>query len=165
MSDYTLAQIKAHPNFPFSDFEDDDRSFLMLELYWAQLFYEAIKENRQDWACLTKAEMDGNPIFTATSLLLKRQLTIIQKVNRSQKPVYPGTRGEGAFYGLQVWRNNGSTIDGTTSLNELVLYADVSSETEQEALRFIKLHCIDLEDEQVLERAIIAYEKRVNMPE
>ncbi len=42
MSNYTLSQIKAHPNFPFGNFRDNPMSFMMLELYWVELFREVV---------------------------------------------------------------------------------------------------------------------------
>jgi hypothetical protein len=165
MTNYTLSQIKAHPNFPFDDFETNSLSFLMLELYWSQLFSELIGESKKGWQPSLKAELDGNPIFCATSLILKRQLTVIHKTNKDNKPAYPTTTGEGTYYGLQAWLNNGISIDGTTSLNELVLFADLNSITETEALKLIRLHCIELKDESTVEAAIAEYEELVKMPE
>jgi len=165
MTNYTLKQIKAHPNFPFDDFESNPLSFLMLELYWSQLFFEIIRENRRDWASLIKADMDGNPIFCATSLSLKRQLTVVHKVNKNHKRVYPTVIGERAYYELQAWLNAGHSLDGEIPLNELVLYADLSPAAEREASNLIRLHCIELANETKLEKAIKEYEERVGMPE
>lgn len=165
MAKYTLSQIKSHPDFPFADFESNPLSFLMLELYWAQLFAELMKDNAGDWKSLRKAEMDGNPIFSTTSLALKRQLTVIHKINTNNKPAYPAFVGEGTYYGLQAWLNNGYTADGETPLNELVLYADLSAETEKEAIKFIRSHCLELVDGETMQQNINDYEDRIQMPE
>ena len=165
MANYTLAQIKSHPSFPFTDFESNPLAFLMLELYWSQLFAELMGDYGKNWSSTIEAEMDGNPIFCATSLSLKREIRVIHKVNRENKPAYPVSVGEGTYYGLQAWLNKGFTVDGRTALNELVLYADLSPETEKEASTLIRLHCIELANEAAVERAIAEYEERVQMPE
>jgi len=165
MTQYTLEQIKLHPSFPFSDFENNTLSFLMLELYWGQLFAEKMKDKGKDWSSLREAEMDGNPIFCVTSLSQKRQLKVIQKINEENKPVYPSLQGESAYYPLQAWLNKSRTLDGITALNELVLFADLSSYAEKEALKLIQLHCIDLADIVTVEKAIQDYENRVGMPD
>lgn len=165
MENYTLAQIKSHPLFPFSDFESNPLSFSLLRLYWYQLFFELIGESENNWVCVREAEMDGNPIFDAESLVLGRAIRIIHKVNVDNKPIYPLLMGEGAYYQLQAWLNNTPTFDNKISLNELVLYADLSSEAEKEASNLIKLHCVELANKEIVEKAIVEYEKRVKMPE
>ena len=165
MTQYTLEEIKSHSNFPFADFGSDPLSFLMLELYWSQLFAETMGKNGVGWSSLTEAQMDGNPIFSVTSLSLLRKLRIIHKVNEGNLPAYPASKGEGTHYPLQAWLNNSYTTDGNTALNELVLAADLSSEAEREALKLITLHCIDLADTTTVDNAICDYEDRVGMPD
>jgi len=165
MAQYTLEQIKSHPSFPFSDLENNSLSFLMLELYWSQLFSEKMKDEGKNWSSLIEAEMDGNPILCVTSLSQKRQLKIIQKTNEEHKPVYPLLKGEGVYYPLQAWLNNSRTFDGNTVLNELVLFSDLSLHAEKEVLKLIQLHCIDLAGITIVERAIQGYENRVDMPD
>jgi hypothetical protein len=165
MPAYTLAQIKAHPNFPFSDFRENPMSFLMLELYWIELFAEVIGDAVSEWNPLSDAEPDGNPILSLVNLSHARALRVIQKVNEDSKPAYPEARGEGAYYGLQAWLNLGRTSDGEVELNELVLFADLEKHTEREARALITLHCVDLAHATVVEEAIRAYENRVGMPE
>lgn len=165
MPAYTLEQIKAHPSFPFADYATNNLSFLLLELYWAQLFAEVMAEALEDWVPIEDAELDGNPILSVASMSHLRALRVIHKVNEESKPVYPATKGEGTFYSLQAWLNEGRTPDGATVLNELVLFAEPAHETEKEASRFIHLHCLEMADSEALERAIGEYESRVGMPD
>ena len=163
MTDYNLAQIKSHASFPFTDFDNNPLSFLMLELYWCQLFKELMGKKGVDWEVAADAQMDGNPILSVASLLHKRKLRVIHKVNEENKPVYPDHVGEGVHYGLQAWLNDGNF--NANAVNELVVCADLSSFAEQEAINLIRLHCIDLVEEEVVEKAIDEYEVRVCMPE
>ena len=165
MSRYTLAQIKAHPYFPFTDFRDNPMSFLMLELYWVELFAEVVGNAVSEWQPLSDASPDGNPILSLVNVSHARALRVIQKVNDDSKPMFPDAKGEGVYYGLQAWLNVGRTSDGDVELNELVMFADVSEYAEPEARSFIKLHCVELAPETVVEEAISAYEDRVGMPE
>ena len=165
MPSYTLSQIKAHPNFPFDDFRDNPLSFLMLELYWVELFAEVVGDTVSEWRPLSDAEPHGNPILSLVNLSHARALRVIQKVNEDLKPIFPDARGEGTYYGLQAWLNIGRTSDGEVELNELVLFADLSEHAEREARALIMLHCVDLAQETVVEEAIRAYENRVGMPE
>jgi len=165
MSSYTLSQIKAHPYFPFRDFRENPMSFLMLELYWVELFAEVVGDAVSEWRALSDAAPDGNPILSFVNDSHARALRVIQKANDDSKPTYPEARGEGAYYGLQAWLNVGRTADGEVELNELVLFADLSEAAEREARSFIKLHCVELAPESVLEKAIKDYEDRVGMPE
>lgn len=63
-----LSEIIAHPLFPFSDFRDNDASFLMLELYWAALARDVLgAEASASAAPLQAAERDveafGDPLM------------------------------------------------------------------------------------------------------
>jgi hypothetical protein len=162
---YTLAQIKSHPDFPFERYQDDSLAFLMLELYWAQMFSELVGENAPDWVPLQAAETDGNPILSVGSLASRRALRVIHKVNEEHKPPYPSLRGEGAYYGLQAWLGSGMDPEGATELDELVLFADLGQNIEADVARLVRLHCIERADLETVERAIYDYEARVEMPE
>ena len=165
MPAYTLSQIKAHPSFPFGDFRENQMSFLMLELYWVELFAEVLGDAVSEWNPLSDAEPDGNPILSLVNLTHARALRVIQKTNDDSRPAFPEARGEGAYYGLQAWLNLGRTSDGEVELNELVLFADLGEHTEREARSLVSLHCVELAQEAVVEKAISAYENRVGMPE
>jgi hypothetical protein len=165
MAQYSFAQIKLHPAFPFLDFRTEPTSFLMLELYWAELFREVVGEALEGWSVLADAEPDGNPILSVYNDGDGRALRVIQKVNDEGKAPLPERQGEGVYYPLQAWLNVASTPDGDAALNELVLFADASELAEAEARALIKLHCVEAAVESTLEAAIRAYEDRVGMPE
>jgi len=165
MPTYSLAQIKSHPDFPFAGFRENPLSFLMLELYWTELFRDIAGGILRDWMVLADAAPDGNPILSVVNCSNARALRIIQKVNDEGKPRYPDHQGEGAYYDFQAWLNTGYLSDGEVELNELVLFADVSTQAEREARALIRLHCVELASVAVVEDAIRAFENRVGMPE
>ncbi len=84
-----LDQIKRHIYFPFRDFRSNDLSFLMLELYWAELFLTVLTESGahqavEKWTPQAPAErMDGNPILVVMDRVSSplRRLRIIQRFN------------------------------------------------------------------------------------
>jgi hypothetical protein len=63
----TRDQIKNHPLFPFGDFKSNDLAFLLLELYWAELFKSVLTEEGEltldRWQPQSPADRDGNPIL------------------------------------------------------------------------------------------------------
>ena len=59
-----LPEIKKHPLFPFKDFKTNDASFLMLELFWTAIAYEALgDELSQQCQPIMSADREGNPIL------------------------------------------------------------------------------------------------------
>lgn len=165
MPNYSLSQIKAHPDFPFPDFQTNSLAFLMVELYWAQLFEETVGVSTHAWKPTRKPERDGNPIFCVTSLPLKRRFTVIHKTNTNNKPSYPQQSGAGTYYGLQAWTDHTFLNDGQTPLEGLVLAADLQPTTERLVLDFIMQFCIKLDTMDEMERSIAAYENMVKMPD
>ena len=165
MSTYSLDQIKSHPNFPFDDFLTNDISFLMVELYWPELFKEIMGDAWGDWIPSQEAARDGNPVFSVHNRTEGRALRVIQKYNEESKPPYPQARGAGAYYGLQPWLGNTLTPDGEEELIELVMASDCSAQSEQENSRFIREHCLNKIAPDRLEELIVEFEQRVGMPE
>ena len=84
-----LDQLKRHPYYPFRDFGGNDLSFLLLELYWAELLRLTLRsaQGAENPVSLLKpvypAERDGNPILHVInrSLPVPRVLRIIQRFN------------------------------------------------------------------------------------
>ena len=60
-----LAQLRSHPSFPFSGFLKNDLEFLLLELFWVELFRSSLgtPEPIANWTPLYPAERDGSPIL------------------------------------------------------------------------------------------------------
>lgn len=165
---YDLADIKKHPAFPFGDFEENPLSFLMLELYWAELFRSALGQQVRNWRPLEMAQPDGNPIFTAVHAENGRSVRVIQKRNEDGKPSYPLARGVGAHYPIQAWLNADTPERPSSSTDdrfELVIFADISDEAEKQTRHFTQLHCIEGLSLIEMEKAIVAYEDQVGMPD
>ena len=164
MATYSLAQIKAHPKFPFEDFLRDDVSFLMAELYWPELFKDVMQEAVSDWEPYgVPAARDGNPIFSVFSRASGRAFRVIQKFNEDGKPRYPDATGAAAYYPVQPWMNNSLTPRGDQELLELVLFSDCSALAEDINRTFIIHHCVKKQSADEMEKLIALYERRVGM--
>ena len=164
MAEYSLAQIKAHPNYPFDNFLKDDVSFLMAELYWPELFKDIMQEAVSDWEPYgVPAARDGNPIFSVFSRASARAFRVIQKFNEDGKPRYPDATGAGAYYPVQPWMNHTFTLRGDEELLELVLFSDCSALAEDINRTFITSHCVKKQSADEMEKLIALYERRVGM--
>lgn len=167
-TNYDLEDIKKHPAFPFADFEDNPLSFLMLELYWAELFRSVLGSQVQNWRPSDMAQPDGNPIFSAVHAHNGRSVRVVQKRNDEGKPSYPSAVGIGAHYPFQAWLNAQTPAPPASSTDdrfELVIFADISDEAEKQTRHFTQLYCIEGLSSDDLEKAIVAYEDKVAMPD
>ena len=73
-----LSKLKEHSLFPFLDFEENDESFLLLELFWTSVTYEALGEEvSQDCIPIMDADRDGNPILFFWNTTAKRAIRVI----------------------------------------------------------------------------------------
>jgi len=168
----TLDQIKRHPYYPFRDFRTNDLSFLMLELYWAELFrtvltesgdYEAIEK----WIPQAPADrQDSNPILDlmdrSTSRL--RELRIIQRFNTEDLPELdldnpaPIHFSEDAYVPFAPGLTYGATDeDGSTPVDELVISSDISEACERLNREFIKKWCVDRVSVEAMQQALDDY--------
>jgi hypothetical protein len=151
----TLAQIKQHPHYPFRDFGTNNLSFLMLELYWAELFREAVSDAGavRVWTPRMPADrQDGNPMLSLIDRSRGpfRALRVIQRFNTEGLPELdlrnpvPVRFKEDAYVpfvpGLTY---GGMDEDGSTPLEELVISSDVSEACEQRSRDLIRNWCAD----------------------
>lgn len=166
MTTYSLQHIKAHPGFPFTDFKTDTLSFLLLELYWAELARDILGEHEQSWRPGQEADgEDGNPILNLYNPKTSRSVRVIQKSNDENRPTFPNSKGEGTYYPFQPWMSGSMTQDGETELNELVMAADLSDVAEKLVRDFFQRHCIDEMSPEDMEASIRDYEIDAGMPD
>jgi Icc-related predicted phosphoesterase len=154
-----LEQLKNHPLYPFNNFQSDDLTFLLLELYWAELFSDVFANAQNsncllsDWTARSPAEReDGNPIFNVInhSTQPSRALRIIQRFNTEHlvelnldklSPVkFIGDAYVAFVPGLTY---EATDDDGITPIEELVISSDISESCERLNTFFIKKWCIE----------------------
>jgi hypothetical protein len=157
---FTLDDIRRHPKFPFPDWRQDDASFLMLELYWAELVRFVMGAELAHYAPLWDTERDGNPMLTITNQTAQRGLRLIMIDNDDAKPLYPDKTGLDAFYALQPFLNTGRLPDGQTPVDELVLLVSPDERYLEYFAYLIRLHCCDYVSAAQMEEAIGKYESQ-----
>jgi hypothetical protein len=138
----TLEELRRHPYYPFRDFGGNDLSFLLLELYWAELLRAALRgakepeESGRLVVPLSPAERDGNPILHVIdrSLPVPRVLRVIQRFNTEDLPALdldqlsPVRFIADAYVPFAPGLTYGAVdSDGDTAVDELVIASDVSS--------------------------------------
>lgn len=172
-----LAEIKKHPYFPFRDFRENDLSFLLLELYWVELFSSALSGARatdpglSGWSAATPADRtDGNPILHMENRAVSpvRTLRIIQRENTNDLPeldilnMTPVRYFRDAFVPFAPGITHEAVdIDGVSPIEELVISADVSHASETYCLSLIRRWCLDIEPVATVEPLIDSYWKMV----
>lgn len=168
----TLDQIKRHPYYPFRDFRSNDLSFLMLELYWAELFRAVLTESGaskaiENWIPQAPAERtDGNPILDvmnrSTSPL--RELRIIQRFNTEGlaeldlgNPVPVHFSGD-AYVPFVPGLTYGATDEGgVAAVEELVISSDISEACERLNREFIRKWCVDRVSVETMQQVLDGY--------
>jgi hypothetical protein len=168
-SKYTLAEIRLHPDFPFANWQTDDLSFLMSELYWSCLAEETIGEEASYWKPEFDSERDGNPILTIvnrSSLRGLRVVMLMPKINISIADISTNNSEEDISappFDLYPYLNVGKLADGETDVSELVLLARIGVGTEELVRKLIHLHCVQAVSAQSLEAEITDYERHLGL--
>lgn len=168
----TLEQIKAHPLYPFSGFRDDDLQFLMLELYWAELFRRNLPTTIVgDWQPEWPADPEeGNPILHVANrkLMPPRMLRVIQKHNLEHLPELNLETFDPVYYRSDAYvafapdlTRAGLDEDMVTPIDELVIFSDVCEQCELLFEWYVQRWCVDHASAQVMEKPIAAYWARV----
>jgi hypothetical protein len=164
-----LAQIKQHPYYPFRNFRSDDLSFLLLEMYWAELFRNAVDGSEQlgAWTVQTPADReDGNPILHVINRKTRpgRALRVIQRFNTEGLPeldlatMTPVPFRDDAYVPfVPDLSRNALDDDGSTPIDELLISADVSPTCERLCLEWFRRWCVDLQDPLDIQAALDAY--------
>lgn len=167
-----LRQIKSHPYFPFRNFRSDDLAFLLLELYWVELFKDIVPPSAvESWRPQFPADRaDGNPILHVInrSMSPPRALRIIQRFNEDRLVELDLDRmSEVRFSGdayvpfVPGLTEEAVDEDGTTPVDELVISSDISESCERLAREFIKAWCVEPMMKTAMRERIDAYWKRI----
>jgi len=150
----TLEEIKKHPNYPFKNFRKDNIEFLMLELYWAELFKDSLKEDAAGlWVTELPADREeGNPMLFVVNREVNppRIVRVIQRFNDERFPELnldtfePVRFKNDAYvaYAPDITRG-GLDDDMKTPVDELVISSSVSESCEKHFKMCIKLWCIE----------------------
>lgn len=171
----TLDQIKRHAFFPFRDFKTNDLAFLLLELYWAELFKSILTEAGDpgllDWKPQSPADRtDGNPIFHVIdrSLQPARALRIIQRFNGEnlaelnlENPSPLRFTGDAYVPFVPGLTYGALDQDGATPIEELVISSDISEPCEQLNRQMILRWCAERVLVAQMQREINDYWKMV----
>jgi len=169
----TLEDIKKHPNYPFKKLRDNNVEFLMLELYWAELFKEALKDEAFDsWVAEFPADPeDGNPILYVVNRKVNppRMLRVTQRFNDECLPelnldTFEPVHFENDAYVPYVPDITRGALDDdmTTPVDELVISSSVSETCEKYFRMYIDLWCIKFADQNTILAHLDDYWKKVN---
>jgi hypothetical protein len=171
-----LNQIKQHPYYPFRDFDGNDLSFLLLELYWAELLRWTLRAapGAQATVSLPKpicpAERDGNPILHVVdrSLPLPRTLRVIQRFNTENLPALDldtfspvGFTGDAYVPFVPGLTYGAVDSDGSSPIEELVISSDISSACERLFELFVHKWYVERVTPQAMQQSLDAYWKAV----
>lgn len=148
-----LDEIKRHPNFPFRNFCTDDLEFLMLELYWAELFKNALPQGLIEvWNPELPADREGNPILFVVnrSVISPRILRVIVRFNDQHLAELNLDTFEkvqfkdDAFVPFVPDLTRGALDeDMITPIEELVISSSVSDSCERLFREYVKLWCCE----------------------
>jgi len=165
-SEQNLRYLKQLVLFPFREYRTDELQYMNLELYWLYLFKDVIGGNANGaWRAWhpPDEEREGNPIFSAINLELKRGVRVIQHARGEDQVHY--SQG-GNYFPFQPYLNHttAEALEPELEILELCFLADVSEESERRSREIWKRFCVDLVSEPVMEELIRHYEDEVNMP-
>lgn len=160
---FSLDDIRRHPKFPFDAWREDDVSFLMLELYWAELVRVILGDEMANYTPLWDTDRGGNPILDITNQTARRGLRLILIENEENKPRYPENTGPVAFYSLYPFMNNSFLPDGETPVDELGMFLKLDERYTSYFEYLVRLHCCDYASVEQMEEAIAIYEAKFAM--
>ena len=171
----TLDDIRRHPHYPFADFQGNDLSFLMLELYWVELFAHALAQAGGDaghWQPQAPADReDGNPILQLINRQLQppRVLRVVQRFNTEHLPALDlqtlapvATTGDVYVAFVPGLTTGAVDDDGSSPIDELVISSDLSPACEKLFAHFAARWCAQPVSEAQMRQAEQAYWARVN---
>lgn len=160
----TLEQIKAHPAFPFVRFREDEPQYMMVELYWLELWKTVLGPVSAEYVAWLEPDgaQEGNPIFSALHEPPSRGVVIKSKWMEEGQSHW---RGGGRYFPFQpyVARYPVGTEGPEPSVMTLVMLADVSAEAEQHVSEFLRAFCVERVSWEELEAKCAAYESAVGM--
>jgi hypothetical protein len=159
-SQFALIDSRRHPKFPFVRWQEDDVSFSMLKLYWAEVVRLVLGDEMASYAPLFETERDGNPILTLTNPVARRGLRLIVLENEDDAP-HPDKGGADARHSLYPFLNTSCLPDGVTSVDELVMLVKLDDRYISSFEHLVQLHCCDYVSAEQMEEAIVTYEAKV----
>ena len=167
-----LNELKRHPYYPFLDFETNALSFLLLELYWAELFRDVVTASGtrpppSNWLSWFPAYFpDGNPIFHVIdrSCTPPRTLRIIQRFNERnlqafdyENPVLIRYKA-GAYVPFVPDLTYGSTDeDAVTPIEELLISSEITPACERLNREFIAMWCVERVSVEAMQQQLKVY--------
>lgn len=173
-----LKAIRAHPYFPFLGFKQDDLQFLMLELYWAELFRSEFPPLQDaasigaQWQVRFPADRDeGNPILSLInrSMSPPRALRIIQRFNTDGLPALALDCLTPVYYRDDVYVPlvpdlTGGAVDddGQSNVEEMVISSDVSAPCEALFSALIQEWCVKQVDVELMRETLDAFWQKVH---
>lgn len=160
---FSLDDIRRHPNFPFDAWQQEDVSFLMLELFWAERVRLILGDEMANYVPLFDTERDGNPILTLTNQVARRGLRLVVLENEEDKPPYPKKSGPEAFYSLYAYMNIGRLSEDDTPVDELVMLVRVDDRYNSYFEALLRQHCCDYASTEQMEDSIATYEAKFSM--
>lgn len=148
-----LASLINHPHYPFRNFKKNDLDFLLLELYWAELFRNiAGDRHAKDWRPMFPADREvGNPILHLIDRTSHppRSLRIIQRFNDDHLPEFDLTTLADVWFEDDVYvpfvpglTAGAVAEDGVTPVEELVISSDVSPACERLTRKLVAAWCV-----------------------
>jgi hypothetical protein len=163
-SEQTLSDLKRNALFPFAGYRSDTKQYMLLEMFFTYLFKSVIAENANgDWQAWfpPAKEQDGNPIFSAINLYARRGVRVIQH------PDFPlkGTPDEPRYFPIQPFLSHSPAepFSPDTTVLELCMVADPSSESEKWCRQFWGKFCLEKLSEEDMDREIRRYEDEIGM--
>jgi hypothetical protein len=149
-----ISDYKKHPLFPFSDFRENDASFLLLELFWTQLVKETIGEElSQKCVPLQDFERDNgpepfhNPVmidFWMPSLNRGARISLTENFNNY--PLLADAKGDerfSAYYPFVYYVNYRRLPDNSKDIEQIVLCSDMSDSSLQSTQKKLREFLID----------------------
>lgn len=160
-----LEQLKAHQAFPFARFREDEVEYMMLELYWVEVFKTALGPAADAYLAWQAPDVEqlGNPIFSALSGNFDRGVIIKAKwMAEGQRPYREG----GTYFPFQPYLGvySAHPREPEPRVPALVFLADLTPEAEALATDFLRAFCVDRLAPQEMEARCAAYEIAVGMP-
>lgn len=166
----TLEKLYLHHSFPFSNFQKSDTEFVLMKMFWVELFRSSVsKKELQNWQVLFPAERDGNPILHMANLVTKHSLYIGIRTNEKNNPIYQPHDPfiddeyiERYFLPFDLYLRQGFDQSGTIELSGLGISTEMSPKAIEMSKEVICLFCQNKNPEQKIEQMINSYYKELD---
>jgi hypothetical protein len=157
-----LEQLRKHSAFPFVNFEKSDLEFLLLEMFWIELFRSCFSDQKRidQWHPLYPAERDASPILAMANDTLNRAVRVHLRINEDNSPLYstPATVvGDNGFLPFDLWLDDIFESSGQRSYSGLVLSTEMSAQALIFTEKAMTLFCHDLVPEEKIQEIIDKY--------